>query len=120
MSRRSRWVVVFALLLLAAMLAAAGASASAHAKKAPMSPRAQAIAMMNTASHKVKGVMHHGRVTPSQRAAAAARLKAKRASAGIKGLPIFHAAKGISPLTPNYFGNPNWNISPSFLKEARA
>jgi len=115
MSRRRIWLLAFSLLMLAAMLAAAGGAASA--KRAPMSPRAQAIAMMNTAHHKVNGVMRHGRVTPFQRAAAAARLKAKLAKAGIKGLPIFHAAKGVGLTTmPDYYTNPNWNISPSFKK----
>ena len=116
-SRRRIWLLAFSLLMLVAMLAAAGGAASARAKKAPMSPRAQAIAMMNTAHHKVNGVMRHGRVTPFQRAAAAARLKAKLAKAGIKGLPIFQAAKGVGLATmPNYYTNPNWNISPSFKK----
>jgi FtsP/CotA-like multicopper oxidase with cupredoxin domain/fibronectin type 3 domain-containing protein len=124
MTVRRRWLVVgFALLLLAALMVAAGASAAAQAKakRVAMTPRQQAIAMMNTAHHKVHGVMHHGRVTPSQRVAAAARLQAKLAKAGIKGLPIFHAARGVGLATmPDYYTNPNWNISPSFVKFTQA
>jgi FtsP/CotA-like multicopper oxidase with cupredoxin domain len=116
MQRRRSWLFVVTFALLLALLATAAAGASAKVQRMPTSPKAQALAMMNTAHHKVRGVMHHGRVTPSQRAAAAARLRAKLDKAAGK-LGVFQVGRALNQgTTPDYWTTPNWNTSPSFIK----
>ena len=112
MTGRRIWLLAFSLLLLAALLAAAGgaASASAQAKRAPLSPRAQAIALLNTAKHRSHGLMLHGRVTPAQRAAAVAEV-AEAAHAWVMTIPV-------TSTVPDYWGPyPNWARSPLGLNK---
>ena len=118
MGRHRVWLVAFSLLLLAALLAVAGASASAQAKRAAMTPRAQAIAMMNTAKHRYHGLTLHGRVTPSQRAAAAKLAVAARAAASISLPWLATTTVPVTSSVPDYWGTyPNWAFSPLGLRK---
>jgi FtsP/CotA-like multicopper oxidase with cupredoxin domain len=119
MRRHTAYFLILAVLVAAAISGAIGVSrarsaASGHEGMA-MNGRAGAMTvkdMMSTASHRVGDRVYHGRVTPQQRGAAAARLAAQ-----MKGKPTPKAT--MNPLgVPDYFGStPNYANSPTDIRK---
>ena len=117
MTRRTVFLMIGLILIVAVAFGALGVSrarsaAAAHMGMAVPHTRSgmSALDMMSTASHRVGNRVFHGHVTPAQRREAAARLTAK--TKGHKA-----SAPVMNPLgVPDYFGTtPNYANSPTTI-----